>query len=138
MSLTAALLQFYSPSSPSALLLLPTNTTATAADRLAYQNGHRGGKKYNKKKAQSFWLDWPHSDQFDVVVIVTQHTPFFQMWWGHSDGTWLMMTPSLIQMMVMRLLLSASVHKHRLQEDGGQKSEEGREKRGVSPRRDEL
>ncbi|KAI9522266.1 hypothetical protein NQZ68_037746 [Dissostichus eleginoides] len=45
-------------------------------------------------------------------------------------GLGLMMTPSLIQMMVMRLLLSATVHKHRLQEDRGQKREEEWKKRG--------
>lgn len=48
--------------------------------------------------------------------MVTQHPPPCNCGRAHSDGTWLVMTPSLIQMMVMRLLLSASVHKHRLQE----------------------
>ena len=41
-SLTAALLHFYSPSPPATQ---PTNTAAAAADRLAYQSGHEGKTK---------------------------------------------------------------------------------------------
>lgn len=84
MSLTAALLQFYSPSSPATPFLTTTSTVSAAADRLAYQNAHK--EKTEKKK--SFWLDSSHFDHFGVVAMVTQQPVLLPIVVGLQRWCW--------------------------------------------------
>lgn len=136
-SLTAALLHFYS-------LSLPTNpfpiTTATAIDTFAYWNLHGGKKMTGKKKKQSKNLDWSHFDQFDAVVMVTQHPSPSNLggaaamglgwWWLHLSSKWWWWDCCS---------LPQSINTGYRKEDRGQKSKKSwEEKGGVSPLWDKL